>query len=197
MKARASFVALALAGGALLGTAALTACSGGTHSGGNPSTPSTFVPTRWWANTVVTAGSTIDPKHPDAAAASLTPSKDDYCHMLDDTLAAGKSILPGIGATDPALLTSTEAFVAELTKAAPTEVSASWKLLGPTVVALVKSGGSQTALPSVDAAAVQQAATQIAAHARAVCGVDLSGKKASTSPSGSPSSSPSTAVGTP
>jgi hypothetical protein len=111
----------------------------------NGTSPSTFVATRWWSNAAVTAGSTISPAHPDAAAKELHPSKADYCGMLKQTLQAGKAILPSGKADDPKLVIGTEAFVAEIQKVAPAEVSGSWQVLGPTILAIVKGGGN---LPS-------------------------------------------------
>lgn len=136
--------------------------------------PSTFVATRWWSNAAVTAGSKIDPKHPDAAAKDLHPSQADYCGMLKQTLAARKSILPDITSTDPALLTSAKAFIAEIEKVAPAGITGQWQLVGPAVLSLVKSAGDTSTLPTVDLAALTKAANAINADSLANCGVDLS-----------------------
>ncbi|MDT4958439.1 MAG: hypothetical protein QOD31_2238, partial [Pseudonocardiales bacterium] len=142
---------------------------------GTSSAPtSTFVATRWWSNAAVTAGSKIDPKHPDAAAKDLHPSQADYCGMLKQTLAAGKSILPDITSTDPALLTSAKAFIAEIEKVAPAGITAQWQLVGPAVLSLVKSGGDTGSLPAVDLGALTKAADAINTDSLAHCGVDLS-----------------------
>jgi hypothetical protein len=142
---------------------------------GTSSAPtSTFVATRWWSNAAVTAGSKIDPKHPDAAAKDLHPSEADYCGMLKQTLAAGKSILPDITSTDPALLTSAKAFIAEIEKVAPAGITAEWQLVGPAVLSLVKSGGDTGSLPAVDLGALTKAADAINTDSLANCGVDLS-----------------------
>jgi hypothetical protein len=139
-----------------------------------PAPASTFVATRWWSNAAVTAGSKIDPKHPDAAAKDLHPSQADYCGMLKQTLAAGKSILPDITSTDPALLTSAKAFIAEIEKVAPAGITAQWQLVGPAVLSLVKSGGDTGSLPAVDLGALTKAADAINTDSLAHCGVDLS-----------------------
>ena len=166
-------------GAALVLAAALGGC-GGTHhssparkSSSNPSN-SSVIATRWWSNSAVTVGSKISSAHPEAAAANLHPSHEDYCGMLKQTIASRKSILPGVTATDPALLTSTKAFVAEIERVAPAPVTAQWQMLGPVILALVKSGGDLKALPTVDLGVITKAGTEIAADSLKNCGVDLS-----------------------
>ncbi|PZS29129.1 MAG: hypothetical protein DLM59_13205 [Pseudonocardiales bacterium] len=157
--------------------ASLAGCGSSDHGKKTParsSSPSTFVATRWWSNAAVTAGSTIDPANPDSAAKDLHPSQTDYCTMLKQTVAAGKSILPDITSADPALLTSAKAFVAEIEKVAPPSVTSQWQLIGPAVLSLVKSGGDTSALPTVDLGALTKAADAIGADSLANCGVDLS-----------------------
>jgi hypothetical protein len=157
----------------------VAACSGGSgghapNSSAAPQLPSSsLVATRWWSNSAAQAGSTIDPDHPDEAAAHLRTSPADYCGMLRATVAAGRSILPNVTANDPALLTSTKAFVAELEAVAPSSVAGSWKVLGSAVLTLVASGGDPTKVKGVDAAAVRAAASTVAADAKHSCGVDL------------------------
>jgi hypothetical protein len=129
---------------------------------------------RWWSDSAAAAGSTIDPQHPDAAAARLHASKTEYCSMLRQTLHAGRSILPGVTAKNPALLASTAAFVAELEAVAPASVAGPWHVLGRAVITLVGSGGDSTKVKGVDAAAVREAASTVAADAKRSCGVDLS-----------------------
>jgi hypothetical protein len=94
--------------------------------------------------------------------------------MLRLTVTAGKSILPGVTASDPALLASTKAFVAEIEKVAPHSVSSSWHVLGAAVLALVASGGDPAKVKGIDATAVQSAGSAISADAKHSCGVDLS-----------------------
>jgi hypothetical protein len=130
--------------------------------------------TRWWSNSADSSGSKIDMAHPAAAAGKLHPSETEYCAMLEQTVAAQKSILPGVTAKDPALLASAEAFVAEIQAVAPSSVAASWKVLGTAVTAIVSSGGDLTKVKDLDAAAVQKASTAIAADAKSSCGVNLS-----------------------
>jgi hypothetical protein len=174
---------------ALLAVAPIAAaCSGGGGGGGGgsakddatntPTTSSGVVATRWWSNSEVKAGSTIAAGSPDAAVSKLHASRTDYCTMLRQTVAAGKSILPGVSAADPALLTSSKAFVGEIQKVAPAAVASSWRVLGTAVIALVESRGDTTkATKEVDAAAVQKAGSAIASDAKRSCGVDLSAAK--------------------
>ena len=158
------------------------ACSGGSGaSGGLPSISfgsqsfsSALVATRWWSNSAHQVGSVLDTKHPEAGTAGLTVSPTDYCGMLRQTVAAGRSILPGVTANDPALLTSTRAFLAELEAVAPPSVAGPWQVLGHAVITFVESGGDSTAVKTVDAAAVRKAAGTVAADAKHSCGVDLS-----------------------
>ena len=135
---------------------------------------SALVATRWWSNSAHALGSTIDTANPEAGAAGLNASESQYCGMLRQTVAAGKSILPGVTANDPALLTSTRAFMAELEAVAPATVAGSWQVLGPAVITLVESGGDSAAVKKVDAVAVRKAAGTVAADAKHSCGVDLS-----------------------
>ncbi|MDT4949531.1 MAG: hypothetical protein QOJ37_2126 [Pseudonocardiales bacterium] len=159
------------------------ACSGGSRSSAHDPSASTApssgaVATRWWSNTEVKAGSTIDPGSPDAAVSKLHASRTDYCTMLRQTLAAGKSILPGVTAADPALLISSKAFVGEIQKVAPSAIASSWRVLGTAVIALVESRGDTTkATKEIDAAAVQKAGSTVASDAKHSCGVDLSAAK--------------------
>jgi hypothetical protein len=168
---------------AILAIAPLAAaCSGGgtSPSGDGTGVPSTgptssaLVAVRWWSNSASRAGSLIDPHDPEAAAAHLSASPADYCGMLRQTIAAGRSILPNVTANDPALLTSTKAFIAELEAVAPSGVAGSWKVLGSAVLTFVESGGDSTKVKGVDAAAVRKAESTVAADAKHSCGVDLS-----------------------
>ena len=143
---------------------------------------SSYVPTRWWSNSAVKAGSTIDPAHPGAAASHLHASQAEYCGMLQQTLSAGKSILPGISSADPALLASTQAFVAEITAVASGSIATDWKMIGTAIVALVKSAGQSPDYSAISAPAVQKAALAVAADARSSCGLDLSGAARSAVP---------------
>jgi len=153
----------------LLSAASLTACSGGHHA--SPHASGAAAVTRWWNDGGQAVGSTIDPSNPTAAAKALHPSRQVYCDMLRQTIKAGHSILPGVSASSPALLTSTEAFLAELQSVAPPEVSGSWRVLGATVVELVKSGGKSAA--SLNAAQISSAAATVSNDAKSRCGVSL------------------------
>lgn len=135
-------------------------------------TPQSTVATRWWSNSAATDGSTINPADPTAAAAHLKPNRDQYCAMLKQTVSAGKSILPGASASDPRLIASTEAFVAELQAVAPSQVAAQWKTLGDVLVEFVKSGG--TSAGSSSGAALTTAAAAISTDAKSRCHVDIS-----------------------
>jgi hypothetical protein len=174
---RSRLVAICAAG-ALLPVAACTSsgskAANEASSAPSASTSSAAVATRWWSNSATKAGTRIDVKNPQAAARQLHGSKADYCSMLEQTVTAGKSILPNVTANDPALLTSTKAFVAELEAVAPSMVAGAWKVLGGAVVALVSSGGDTTKVKGIDAAAVSRAAATVAADAKRSCGVDLS-----------------------
>ncbi len=159
-------------------TMALSGCTGrsATHKAAGTHSPSGAVAaeaTRWWSNSAVKVGSSIDPSRPQAAVARLHPSRTDYCTMLRETVSAGRSVLPGVGAADPSLLVATKAFVAELQRVAPAPVAPSWQVLGDVVVKLVASGGDIRNV-RVDAAAVQRAGTTVAAHAKSTCHVNVS-----------------------
>jgi hypothetical protein len=109
-----------------------------------------------------------------AAAVRWWTPRAGYCELLRETVRAGRSILLGVGADDPALLDSTRAFVGELERTAPAPVAGSWRVLGPAVVDLVGSRGDLTKVAKLDRTAVQRAATAIAAHAKSSCHVDVS-----------------------
>lgn len=155
---------------------ATVGCGGKHHSSAHSSTSASaaaHVATRWWSNAAAAVGSTVDPAHPDAAAAQLHPSQAAYCGMLKQTVAAGTSILPSLTATDPALLTSTEAFLAEIERVAPPTISGQWQVIGPALLLLVKSGGNPSALPSLDLGALTKAANTIASDSLMNCGVNI------------------------
>lgn len=152
--------------------ASLSACTSAKKAG---STTSSVAPaTRWWSNASVTVGSTIDPAHPTAAAAQLHQSRGDYCTMLKQTLAVGKSILPSGAAADPRLLTTTDAFVAEIQAVAPAAVQAPWHVLAPVIIQLVRSGGALPTSVPTGTSVNLQAAIAINNDAKANCHVDLS-----------------------
>lgn len=168
----------AVAYAAIAVAAYVAGCSSTQHKNagehGTSSPPATSVATRWWSNAAVTAGSKIDPEHPDAAAKDLHPSQADYCAMLKQTVAAEKSILPDVTSANPALLTSAKAFIAEIEKVAPAGITAEWQLVGPAVLSLVQPGGDTGSLPTVDLGALTTAANAINDDSLANCGVDLS-----------------------
>jgi hypothetical protein len=130
--------------------------------------------TRWWGNSAASAGSTVDPVDPAAAAANLKPSRADYCGMLKQTLAAGHSLFPNSSASDPSLHTAAIAFVNELQHVAPAEVAASWQVLGNLIITLVQANGSPSAMQSVDSAKVSAAVATVSSDAQSRCGVSLS-----------------------
>lgn len=173
---------LVVAGTALASALTMTACSGssghntgatgtGASTGGSPSATSTAA-TRWWSNAAAGQGSTISPGDPTADAGKLHPDRAEYCSMLKQTVAAGKSILPGATATDPRLLTSTEAFVSELQHVAPSAVSQQWQLLGNALIQFVKTKGQS--LGSATTAQINAAAQTISTDATQQCHVDIS-----------------------
>lgn len=160
---------------------ALAACGGGgAHhasaptAGPDASPASHLVATRWWSNGAALRDSVIDTNDPGSVAAKLQPSRSGYCSMLSQTLAAGKSILPGVTANDPALAVATIAFVDELSKLAPAPVNAPWKTVGPVVIAVARSQGNLGSVKNVDQRAVATAVTAISADAKAQCHLDLS-----------------------
>lgn len=165
-------VAATLAAVAL--TATLSGCSGSHHPAPQTSPAGQLVATRWWSNSVAVVHSVIDPAHPTVLAARLHPSRTDYCGMLGQTVSAGKSILPGVTATDPVLATVTEAFVAELQAVAPAAVHSAWQTLGSVIVKVARSQGDLSSVSGVDNKAVSAAVATVAADAKTVCHVDLS-----------------------
>ncbi|HSY15275.1 MAG TPA: hypothetical protein VK816_04745 [Jatrophihabitantaceae bacterium] len=174
----ATALALALAL-ALAGCTGSTNPSGSTHPGGSaPSGSATPVvaATRWWQDPHASAGSTIDPAHPTAAAAGLHRDRSSYCGILASTLKTGQDVLAGMTATDPALRTSIRAWVAELSAVAPSPVAGPWQTLGAAILAMAGSGGSleTTALPDgLTPAAVSAAAAAIATDSRTACNLNL------------------------
>jgi hypothetical protein len=168
-------VSTAVGCGALVIAVSVAGCSSSKHKSSTSGTGASNAATRWWSNSAVKVGSTIDAAHPDAAAASLHPSRSDYCGMLKQTLNAGKSILPSGKANDPKLLTGTKAFVAEIEAVAPTEVTDSWRVLGPVIIDLVKGGGTIPTGAGATTAKNLQAAQAINTDAKKNCSLDLSG----------------------
>jgi hypothetical protein len=149
----------------------LTGCTSSKHGAAKPPVSAA---TRWWSNAAAAIGSTISPSQPTAAAAKLNASRDEYCTMLKQTLAVGKSLLPSATAKDPRLLTTTEAFVAEIEAVAPGSVQAPWHVLGPVILQLVRSGGVLPTTIPANTAANLTAAGAINTDAKANCHVDLS-----------------------
>ena len=167
----------ALAAVALAGAAA---CAGGSTSA-VPSATSASAPAlnRWWSNSAVSAGSSVDPAHPNAADAQLHASASDYCGMLHQTLAAGRSILPGGSQGLP--LATLEAFVGELQQVAPAGVSGQWRVLGSALLAFARTNGTSLGAGS-NPSAVASAAADISANARTACNLDLSASVAPVAP---------------
>jgi hypothetical protein len=166
----------AAVGAAVVAAAALCSCTSG--GAGTPSrttaSGSHLDATRWWSNSAAKAGSSIDPAHPAAAVGKLHRSADDYCSMLRQTVSAGKSILPGVTANDPALLASTKAFTAEIEQVAPKRIASSWQVVGDAVVAIVASGGELAKVKHLDAGRLRSAADTIADDAKTHCKVNVS-----------------------
>lgn len=168
-----------IAAGAAVAVAAValmvSACSGGGAHGRSATTDpaAAQAPTRWWSNDVAAAGSTIDPADPAAVAARLNVSAASYCAMLKQTLAAGRSLFDGAHAGDARLVTSTEAFVAEIERVAPVAVAEDWRTLAPTLVALVQ-GKPVPAGTSAGAQRNAAAAKVISQDAQQNCGLTLS-----------------------
>ncbi|MDP9091528.1 MAG: hypothetical protein M3N95_00900 [Actinomycetota bacterium] len=155
-------------------TLSVAGCTSSAHPAPKGAASSSAAATRWWSNSAVAVGSPIDASNPTAAARALQPSRAEYCGMLKQTLQAGKSLLASGSASDPKLLTSSEAFVAEIQALAPAAVSGSWQVLGPVIVQLVKAGGALPTGSSAGSAQNLQAATAINADSKSNCGLDLS-----------------------
>jgi hypothetical protein len=160
---------------ALAATSVVSCSSSAAHrSGPDSASADQTVATRWWSNSAVQTGSKISKTRPDSAVTKLHPSRKDYCGMLEQTVAAGKALLPHGAASDPAVIDSLSAFIGELQKVAPAEVAADWQVLGKAMLALVKAGGKAPKTPVVDGATVNTAATSVAADAKQICRIDLS-----------------------
>lgn len=176
MTRRPLVVASAAATAAAALSLALAGCSGDDAA---PAATASTAPVasvsvdRWWSNSAAPAGSRIDAARPDRAATKLSPSRTDYCGMLRQTIAAGKSILPNATATDPALRVATTAFVAELRAVAPSPVSGAWRTLGTALVDLVRAGGDPAKVRGGDPKATAAAVRTIAADAKGQCRVNL------------------------
>ena len=165
---------------AAIALASTAACSGGSPSALRQasSAPAPAL-SRWWSNSAVTAGSTVDPAHPNAADSRLHASAPDYCGMLQQTLAAGRSILPGGSQGLP--LATLQAFVGELQQVAPPEVAGQWRILGSAILAFARSNGTSLGT-SGNPSAVANAAASISTNARAACEVNLSASVAPVQP---------------
>lgn len=161
--------------------AGLSACSGSTSDPGtNPTTQAhaassqaTTPAVRWWSTPEDAVGSRIDTSSPSAQAAKLTASRGSYCLVLKQTIRAGKSVLPGATAQDPAVLASVRAFIAETRALAPKAVAADWTVLGAVFVKIAAAKGDLGSV-KVDQSAVQRAAQSVAADAKSNCHLDLS-----------------------
>ena len=166
-----------LVGVALTSTAVTAAgCSaGGSHhgqpTGGN--TASAESATRWWSNSAAAMGSTIAIGAPDQAAAKLSPSRSEYCAMLEQAVHKGGSLMPKVRASDPALVATMTAFFTELERVAPAAVAADWQLTGKAMLALVQARGKAPKNAAVDADGIRAAADRIAVDAQRSCHVDL------------------------
>lgn len=175
--AAAVAVCLLLAVGAIVtlgtGTSATGSHAGAASRTGVVGSASSTPAVRWWSNAGARAGSTIDAGAPLAVAHRLHTSRRDYCGMLRQTLRARGSFLTGVAASDPALLTTTRAFVGELRAVATPAVAGPWRVLGNAMIALVSLGGRPAGVQGIDAAAVGSAERAIARDARSGCGVDL------------------------
>jgi hypothetical protein len=158
--------------------AAVLATSAGGSGAKQTSSPSAGAvaaaqPVRWWSNTLAAKGSRVDPADPAAIALRLSPSQPAYCAMLQQTLAAGRSIFPDAHAGDSALVTTTAAFLAEIGRIAPQNVAPDWATITPTIEALV-AGKPLPANSSAQAGRNQAAAAAISADAKHNCGLTLS-----------------------
>lgn len=95
--------------------------------------------------------------------------------MLRQTVQAGKAIFGSSLTTDPAWVGTLTAFLEELERVAPSEVSADWQLLGDAMIKLVQGGGKVPVAGAASSApSIEQAAGRVAADAKSACDVDLS-----------------------
>jgi hypothetical protein len=173
-RGRARWVAAATLVTAAVVVAACTSGGSGpkrptSASGGAPAAQ----PLRWWSNALAVQGSTVDPADPAAVAAHLSPSTSDYCGMLRQTLDAGHNLFTGAHAGDVALVSTTEAFLAEIARIAPANIAAQWTTLAPTIEAIV-AGKPLPSNSSEQARLNQAAALAISTDAKHTCGLTLS-----------------------
>jgi hypothetical protein len=127
----------------------------------------------WWSNRAARAGSAVAMHGVDPAVAALRPSRDDYCTMLRQTKAAGRTLFAGVTPDDAAMRATIRAFVAEISAVAPANLARAWSTVGAAIVAVSSSGGDVGHVKGIDAATVRQSAATIAADASAHCRLTL------------------------
>jgi hypothetical protein len=140
-------------------------------------TPGSGEVSRWWSTSESEVGSTVEAGDADDATKVLAPDRGAYCQALADTMAAGNSIFPAdIDVGSPAYLGAVTTFVREMQAMAPGEVSAQWRVLGDTILAVVESEGDATRLvlpDGVTAESVQAASDAVGANAQEACGLAI------------------------
>lgn len=167
-------VALAAVAATLVGCCA---CTGSSRPPEPPAATSaaghTYAAQRWWSNHAASSGSSIAANGPDAAVVALRPSRTDYCGMLRQTTAAGKSLFAGVAPGDAGMQATVRAFVAEISAVAPSDVARAWHALGKMIVAVSASGGDLGRVSGVNTGRVRAAAATIAADAATQCHLKL------------------------
>lgn len=132
-------------------------------------------PTRWWETPRSAAGSEIDAADPEAGARSLSPDRDAYCAILEQTAERGEGFIPAdIDPANENYVAASSAFVHEVQALAPAEVREDWETYGAMLLALFESGGDIESLLLPDALTAEQidaAAVAIDEDARARCGL--------------------------
>ena len=176
---------VAAASAVLASVLVLAGCGGSSAKHALPPAPSSggstaataagksFKAVRWWSNSAAALGSSVDVAHPTALAAKLHASRADYCQMLTQTKAAGKTLFTGVVATNADLQLTITAFTAEIEAVAPSQVSGAWRTLGRAIVTMARSGGDVAHLKGINAKSVQAAAATISRDAVTACHLSI------------------------
>jgi hypothetical protein len=93
--------------------------------------------------------------------------------MLAATKAKGGALIPSSAASNPAMVTETEALVAEIQAVAPSSMGGAWKVIAPVILQVVRTGSLPSGSTTTSTANLQ-AAEAINDDAKANCHLDLS-----------------------
>jgi hypothetical protein len=151
---------------ALLAAGVVTAGCSSSHPAAGPTAGVPTAPVQGAVTTDAGAAKAV-------AAARWWQNGSGYCGMLEQTLKAGKSILPNASADDPTLHGVTAAFINDVERVAPANVAPSWKVLGDLIIKLVQANGDPSAVKGVDVKKVQAAVAAVSTDAKSRCGVNL------------------------